>query len=1203
MTVSSGFLKHRARVLGLNDEEKEEKIKQEFSRLGKGFLENRQQVLSTATRKSPPKKQVIQDEKPIVKEEDEPGGIIQGITDIVRTVTQEVVKHFEEKAPITALLQGKPQEALSRLDRTVRESNLARLTPEIDSQTGKIKRESVEGAIEGVMDFATLGVGTITKKSFEAIAKATDPKTIKTILNTEIFKNAPDDLVNEIAKRFSKINDPKVIQNELDEFKKISDQKIPLEKQVDVLDEGSLIHDQRTLLEKAPKAKTPETEVPAGLDLSGQPLQSSSQKRGLPQSQEGLELQSQTSNRLYNEDPKITKAIEETAKTIKEPVSKVKNVVNAVQEMKVKTLEFVQNEQERVRQLVNRKDVVVDDVSDPYLKATLYPGRVATKIQEGKNEAEAIIKEAAKMADEFKTDLQSARKEINDYLHFKHAPERNAALGEKAAGVTTRAATKGLKKIENSPQGSKIKELAERASRLNEQTLDLLKNSGVISDELYSTLRTKYKNHVPLNRIFEETNDIGSVISGKGFDVRSSGIKKAKGSERQVDDILENIVVNYEQAVLRSEKNIVDQATLTFVRNNKDTLGHLFEIKKPKAIGKTFDGKMIMESTTDPTILQLFENGKPVWIKINDKNLAIALKSVGREKVPVYLRAVASFTRLYSGLATRFNPEFALPNKIRDLQETAVYLASQKEIGFKGAAKTVTKDVLQQNTKAVLDSIRGVDSEGARLYRELQEMGGTTGGFGLSTKKNVSLDIEKMEKLATSKTKRVADNLIEYVDHWNTIFEDSTRLSVYRQALEQNLSKERAAFLAKEASINFNRMGKGGPVINALYMFSNASIQGSVKMIRSLKNPRVLGATMLAVGSSVAAINEWNDRIDPEWRDKVTKWDRMNGLPLVLPNQDGEGVKYITIPVSWGIKPIKVMADYAYDTLSGYEFDIKKFMEDSTTAILEAYNPVGGADLMSAVTPTVGDIPLELSRNQSWSGAKIRPDFDQNAPSDIQYFQSQRETKTGQVAISISEILQSRAEISISPANIKYAFEGYAGGVGRAGSKIVNTILGAFSDSPAPVDEYPILSRFYRERTEEEVGSGSGGDTEDIKRLLEEQSRERFKIKEEAEKTFEDLSKLPKEEANTRAREIKKENPELFDKLRDIKEEKELGLNYTERLMKQLGVENGERAKYVFTQVSKLKTREEKNEYIRNLKQKKVISDRVFEQLKILLKK
>src|SRR5690606_3559935 len=107
-----------------------------------------------------------------------------------------------------------------------------------------------------------------------------------------------------------------------------------------------------------------------------------------------------------------------------------------------------------------------------------------------------------------------------------------------------------------------------------------------------------------------------------------------------------------------------------------------------------------------------------------------------------------------------------------------------------------------------------------------------------------------------------------------------------------------------------------GPVVNALYMFSNASIQGSAKMLRSLRNPKVASALGVTLAASVAAVSEWNDRIDPEWRDKVTKWDRLNSLTVLLPSDDG-GVRYVAVPVSWGIKPLHVIASQAYDIASG----------------------------------------------------------------------------------------------------------------------------------------------------------------------------------------------------------------------------------------------------------------------------------------------
>lgn len=909
------------------------------------------------------------------------------------------------------------------------------------------------------------------------------------------------------------------------------------------------------------------------------------------------------SNKVYPDKVTSTQeAVEKVAKQTKDPPSTVKKVFKTLTDTKTKILEYVQNEAERTRQLVDRKDVKVTDASNPYQKATLYSGKVQEKINQGKKETEELIKEAKKVATEFKTDTKTVRKQINDYLYFRHAPERNAALGEKAAGITTEEAKAGLSALESSPEGAKIKALADKAQELNNKTLETLKDAGVISEELFDKLRNKYKTHVPLNRIFEESEDVGDILSGKGFDVRSTGIKRAKGSQREVDDILTNIITNYEQAVLRAEKNIVDQSTLAFARDNQDILGDLLVVTKPKPIGKSFSGGILTQKTQDPTILQLYEDGKPVWIKIKDPNLAVALRGVGREKLGGLMNAIATFTRFYSGLATRFNPEFALPNKLRDLQETAVYLSSQKDLGFSGAAKMTAKDLGQQNTKAIIDYMRGADTEGARMYKELKEMGGTTGGFGLSTKANVELNLEKLEKLANSKTRRIGDNLMSYVDNWNTVFEDSTRLSVYRQARASGASKDRAAFLAKEASINFNRMGKGGPIINALWMFSNASIQGSTKMIRSLKNPKVLGAVTLSVGTSVAAVNQWNDQVDPEWRDKVSKWDRLNSLPVVLPNPQGEGVKYISIPVSWGIKPIKVMMDYAYDAVTGKGFDAKDFAATTLTTMLEAYNPVGGSDMFSALTPTIGDIPADIARNKSWSGSKIKPDPvpGNPVPEDIRYFNSLKDTKSGEAAISITDLLQSKTGIAISPADLKYAYDSYIGGAGRSVSKTVNTITGALGQHPAPVDEYPMVSRFYRERSQEEVGAGARGQTEEIKDMLNNQSREKFKLKEKADSLYEELSQLPKEEANAKAKELKKSDPALFDKLKEAKEEKALNLSYTEKLIKQLNVDGGDRARYILNQTKNLKTKEEKNAYIKNLRTKKVISDKVLQQIKFL---
>jgi hypothetical protein len=712
-------------------------------------------------------------------------------------------------------------------------------------------------------------------------------------------------------------------------------------------------------------------------------------------------------------------------------------------------LEQVQDEMIRVRRLVENKGLKITEKSNPYDAELAFHGRVGARVEDLKLRTEKIDADIVKTAKSGKMSPEQMTKEVNEYLISRHAPERNKALGDGAAGITTAKAVARKAEIEALPHGKQVIRIADDIQKINDETLVILKEGEVITDDLYDLLQVKYKSHVPLQRVMEDVDDFAGAMA-KGFDVKGSGIKTAKGSQREVDDILGNVVFNHEQALVRAEKNRVDLSTLKMVRDNKDALKGMFKIRKPKVVGETFSGKPITEMVTDPKILVLKEKGKTVLIEISDPAMASALRGVGREKFSGMMRGVAAITRFYSGVHTRFNPEFAFSNKVRDIQEVLVYAAAQEELGVKGATKVAAREARMQNVVAVTDLLRGKDSKGARLYQQMREDGGTTGGLGLSTRKQIEMDIDEIRKINRSKPHRAAQKTIEYVDNWNQVFEDSSRLSVYREALERGATRQRAAIMAKESSVNFNKFGKQGSIINAMWMFSNASIQGSTKMIRAMKDPKVAATVSTAVLGSVYAVSEWNDTIDPDWRNKIREWDRLNSMAIMLPSggdqeddkrgvvRSSGGVKYLTIPVSWGIKPIKVMADEMVDLAAGKSDGLGAASASVLTSVLEAYNPAGGTDVMAAITPTIIDIPVDVARNQAWHGGAIKPDWDRNAPASIQYFDSLRDSTTGRAAIGISKGL-SGVGIEVSPASMHYGYEQVIGGVGRFVDKTFNT--------------------------------------------------------------------------------------------------------------------------------------------------------------------
>lgn len=709
----------------------------------------------------------------------------------------------------------------------------------------------------------------------------------------------------------------------------------------------------------------------------------------------------------------------------------------------------------------------------------LFSGRVGARLEDLSEEVRKIDKDLVDTSKVVKRDLKP---EVNRYLQAIHAPERNAVHGDGAAGMTTAEAKKIVAELGGNKEVTRI---AGEIKKLNDRTLDVLLDGQVIDKATYDKLKSTYKNYVPLNRIMPEDDDIiQSLTGGKGLNVKGSGIKFAKGSDKEVADILTNTYANLGEAIARSEKNRVNLATLEFARNNKNT--GLFEEISPKIVGKKIDfagreigqklsdtpttSEYVFEQITDPTVLKIREKGKQVYLKIHDEGLAKMYQAINQEQLPGHFKFIGAVTRYFASLATRFNPEFVLSNKIRDLQEAMVNVSATKGMGAKGSGKVLTKDV--GSMMDVTAALSGADTPGARLYNQMRLDGGTTGGMALSTRKNLELDVAKIEKLNRSNPRKAIESVLNGIENWNTVFEDSTRLSVYKSALDRGLGREQAAILAKNATLNFNKKGTAGPIINSVWMFSNASIQGTTNTLKAMKNPKVAATVTTLVGSATYAANSWNDKADPEWRDKVSEWDRNSNLVIMLPSTDG-GSNYITIPVAWGIKPIKVMSDRAYDLANGKGKGLVDAVGDTIGSAIDAYNPIGGTDMISTAMPTVFDTPVDLARNKSWSGSLIKPDWMEGLPKADQKFDSLEQSAVGRGLIKLTSYVseKSKRSIDFSPQDLNYVLDQIIGGGGRFIEKTANSISGLVKGEEVRDRDIPFWSRFVKERTEQEVQS------------------------------------------------------------------------------------------------------------------------------------
>ena len=59
-------------------------------------------------------------------------------------------------------------------------------------------------------------------------------------------------------------------------------------------------------------------------------------------------------------------------------------------------------------------------------------------------------------------------------------------------------------------------------------------------------------------------------------------------------------------------------------------------------------------------------------------------------------------------------------------------------------------------------------------------------------------------------------------------------LAAYKAALDMGMSREKAASLAKNLTVNFNRKGQVGMQAGAVYAFFNAAMQGTARIGQTL---------------------------------------------------------------------------------------------------------------------------------------------------------------------------------------------------------------------------------------------------------------------------------------------------------------------------------------------------------------------------------
>lgn len=711
---------------------------------------------------------------------------------------------------------------------------------------------------------------------------------------------------------------------------------------------------------------------------------------------------------------------------------------------------------------------------DTYLKEDLLQGKVADMLKKRNKNLYGALTEALSKSG---INLQ----DFENYLYARHAPERNAYIArinpnlpDGGSGLTNAQAAQFMDEFQQQGKLTKMVRLARLFDAIIADTNKLRVDSGLTPD-FRTVTRTSdgkplpnYRTYAPLRGFADESVDADEQIqefrpkTGKALGARGREDARMLGRQRKAGDIIAHAIMQNTQAVIRSETNKVGQSFLDMVRANPAQTRGIAEVIQTAPLKRTIVNGVVklipdISYKNAPDILVVKENGKEVAIRIYDENIAKAMtgaSSLSPTSKNLIVQGMANLNRFLAKINTAYNPEFMITNFVRDLQTFGVNV---QQYDIDGIAKDSIRDV-KSAISGVRDSVRGSNNnpEMKRAFERFQELGGTTDVYGFA---DIDSRIEEVNKVMASvgtqakswkDMSKAVTPVIKFLEDYNTIIENGIRTSLFKNLVDRGINEERAAQLAKNVTVNFSKGGEQRVLMNALYLFYNASLQGTMAMMNAIgRSPRVrkIVSGIVVAGVLQDAINSMLSEVDDDEKkryDKIPDHILKNRFVLMDPfNITERG--YFSFPMPYGFNAFYNMGREMSKVGRG-EAAPMKAAGNILGAFVDSFNPIGGSEnWFNFAAPTIIDPVVDVIRNRDFSGRPIVPE---RGGAGIQLPESQKYwNNTFAPYVGISDFLNSLTggtriipgAVDISPNMIQYAVSFATGGVGKFVERSFNT--------------------------------------------------------------------------------------------------------------------------------------------------------------------
>lgn len=591
-------------------------------------------------------------------------------------------------------------------------------------------------------------------------------------------------------------------------------------------------------------------------------------------------------------------------------------------------------------------------------------------------------------------------KEFSEYMYHKHNADRmslDLTFREEnkpvfGSSITADKSSQIVFDYEESyPQFEKwSKEIYD----YNNQNLDMLVNSGVISQSDKNYYNQKYPHYVPIVRNNDYTRNGMIKKDGNQLFV-GTPIKRAEGGHTDMIPLKDAMAMKTMQTTSSALKNDFGQELLMTLFGDNYT--DMFE--NNMLIDDVIDGDneiLKPKSNGNEATFTIFSGGQQLTIPISDE-LFEALTPRNSKTFKPLNKA----NNIRRALLTEYNPTFMLTNPIKDIQDGLINSKYPKQF-----------------IKNIPEAINQIKNKG-KIYQLYIANGGSQETY-FNYDKGTNFESKKMYIPTGNKfldTIKIPLKVLDKISDINNVIEMTPRLSEFISSIDAGESIQTAMYNAQEITTNFKR---GGDVAKNLdrngATFLNASIQGFTKQIRNVQEAKVnglRGMSNLIVKSAAVALPAillnnmiWGD--DDEDYNDLSDYIKNN---YYIIGKYGDG-KFVRIPKGRATSVIQKFYQNIVDEAQGKEVDIEGFTDLLKNQIFPS-DPTE-SNLFSPLIQA-----FKTKNGEAWYGGDLVPKRLQSLPNAEQYDES-----TDSISIWLGK------KLNISPYKINYILDQYSGAVG-----------------------------------------------------------------------------------------------------------------------------------------------------------------------------